>query len=504
MSRMSSWSRVLLGAALACVAATSASAAPPRAVKVARATQIPACEVFVDAAARRGDGSAAKPFRRIAEAIEAARPGAVICVAEGVYREKLAPGTKPFTLAGGFQRGTRFAVRDSAAFVSKALGDGRGSFLRIEDPGPSGDELTAIDGFEITGYSQAVVRDIYFPQQFSLTNNFIHDNVCADGAGAGAGFFFNNVSGVVTRNVFARNSCGRGGAGALNDSTNSNTLAIRNNLFEDNAGTEVQISHGGALYLFGNRLSISGNLFTGNDATGWGGGLYVGAFTGGGQRTTARLDWNVYRDNRAGIRGGGLFCDDSARCFSEHEIYDSNCGGNIYLDGGPNGSGPTIAEFNQLTNYGALEVGCDAPGPGVVITKNNGAPDSYAFTNAIFRGNATRRDFEASCDVGCGALSVRVTYSLVQKKTSGGAPVTFGAGILKPQNPLFVSPARGDFHLRSTNGHWTRNGYVADEADSPALAKGDPASPTDDNPARAGDRAELGAYGNSEQASYVE
>lgn len=93
---------------------------------------------------------------------------------------------------------------------------------------------------------------------------------------------------------------------------------------------------------------------------------------------------------------------------------------------------------------------------------------------------------------------------MVQKISSGGAPITFGAGILKPQNPLFVAPGRGDFHLRSTKGHWTRNGYMADESDSPALAKGDPASPTDENPDRAGDRVELGAYGNSEQASFVE
>lgn len=267
MSRMSSWSRIFLGATLACLTA-SASAAPPRAVKIARTTAIPACTVFVDAAARGGDGTVSKPFRKIADAVAAAAPGAVICVAEGVYREQIAPGVKPFTLAGGFRRATSFTVRDSAAFVSKAQGNGRGSFIRIEDPGPSGDQLTAIDGFEITGYSQAVYRDVYFSQQFSLTNNFIHDNVCAAGAGAGAGFSFNNVSGVVARNVFSRNSCPRGGAGALNDSTNSNTLSIRNNLFEDNEGSEVQIAHGGALYLFGNRLLISGNLFTGNAATG--------------------------------------------------------------------------------------------------------------------------------------------------------------------------------------------------------------------------------------------
>ena len=310
----------------------------------------------------------------------------------------------------------------------------------------------------------------------------------------------------MAKNVFAKNDCGRGGAGATNDSTNENRLAIENNLFEENSGTEPQISHGGALYLFSNKLEITGNAFVGNAATGWGGGLFVGAFTGGGQFTSAKLAWNLYRANRAGIRGGGLFCDDSAECLSEHEIFDGNCGGNIYLDGGPDGSGPTIAKFDHLTNVGARSVDCQEPGPGVVITKNNDAKDRYAFTNAIFWRNAARRDFDAACDGGCDAVRVKVSYSMVQKNSGGGGGVSieFGPGIVPPENPLFVAADQGDFHLSSTNGHWTKSGYVEDAADSPALAKGDPASPTGKSPPRAGDRVELGAYGNSPQASYVE
>ncbi len=51
--------------------------------------------------------------------------GAVICVAEGTYAEQLKPGEKIFTLAGGFQRGKDFKVRDSAAYVTKATGTRR-------------------------------------------------------------------------------------------------------------------------------------------------------------------------------------------------------------------------------------------------------------------------------------------------------------------------------------------------------------------------------------------
>ena len=88
-------------------------------------------------------------------------------------------------------------------------------------------------------------------------------------------------------------------------------------------------------------LRITGNLFTRNTVTQWGGGLYIGAWPEGKQFTTANLNWNVYRDNRAGNAGGGMFCDDGATCNSYHEVYDRNCGGNIFLDGGSDATART-------------------------------------------------------------------------------------------------------------------------------------------------------------------
>lgn len=475
----------------------------PHAVKVARATAIPSCTVFVDAAHPGvADGSRISPFTSITAAVAAATDGAVICVAHGTYAEQLTPGTKAFTLAGGFQRGTGFTIRDSSLYPSTATGDGTGSFLRIDDPGPTGEALTAIDGFEVTGYSQAIVRDVYYSQRFDLTNNYIHDNTCDRDGLNGAGFSLNNVSGTIMGNVIARNSCWRGGAGAINDTTNSNAVVVLGNWIDANLGNEPDISHGGGLYLFANDLVISGNLFTGNEVTGWGGGLFLGAFSGGGQFTTAHLSWNIYRENRAGYYGGGFFCDDSAHCFSSHELYDSNCGGNVFLDSGSGGADATVATFDHMTNHGAREVGCGAPGAGVQITKGNDANDSYTFTNSIFWGNAVERDFEASCEVSCAAVTVNVTYSNVQETyLNGGIDIAFGPGNLPSLDPLFVDPEAGDFHLQSTAGHWTPSGYVTDAADSPALSAGDPAGPVADNPPGVGTRSELGMYGNSAEAS---
>jgi hypothetical protein len=80
--------------------------------------------------------------------------------------------------------------------------------------------------------------------------------------------------------------------------------------------------------------------------------------------------------------------------------------------------------------------------------------------------------------------------------------VTFGAGILPPADPLFVDAAKGDFHLQSAKGHWTPTGYVDDDASSPALGMGN--GNVDKNSTKAGSKPELGAYGNSGEASYTQ
>lgn len=490
----------MTGAAQSADRSASAATAVPRAVQMARTTAIPRCTVFVDGAAAAGDGSVQRPHKTIAAAVDAAQAGAVICVAEGAYPEELKPGEQPFTLAGGFQRGSGFKVRDSATYVSHAKGNGSGSFLRIEDPGPKGDVLTAIDGFEISGYSQAIVRDFYEPQRFDVTNNLIHDNVCAAPGLAGGGVAVNNVTGSISGNVFVRNTCGRGGAIFVNDDTNRHTVRIENNLVDANAGVEPETSHGGAVYLFGNKLFVTGNTFTNNTVTGWGAGLFVGAYTPGGQFTSATLSWNYYRGNKAGVAGGGFFCDENASCASDHEIYYANCGGNIYLDSGPaEGPGATMATFDRLTNAGALDVDCRTPGLGVRIDKEGDTPDSYAFRNAIFWGNAANGDIAANCEQSCKALTVSVSQSMVQTGyTNGGVPVrpgaanariAFASGNIAPADPLFADLQAGDFHLKSSAGRWTPAGYVRDAVTSPAIGKGD------------GGRSELGAYGGSPEAS---
>ncbi len=198
-----------------------------------------------------------------------------------------------------------------------------------------------------------------------------------------------------------------------------------------------------------------------------------------------------------------MFCDDGAACVSSHEVYHRNCGGNIYLDGGNEENDPTVSRFDHLTVVGALDVDCKAPGPGVRIDRGNKAPDLHSITNAHFWQNSP--DIAPSCEARCGNMRINVSHSMIDTNyLSQGVKVTFGEGIVVAHRPVsFADTANGDFHLSSEAGRWTPTGYVQDRASSPALGKGAPRSATNDNPTRAGNRNELGAYGNSSEASYV-
>ena len=58
-----------------------------------------------------------------------------------------------------------------------------------------------------------------------------------------------------------------------------------------------------------------------------------------------------------------------------------------------------------------------------------------------------------------------------------------------------------DYHPRSTGGHWTAGGWVADSVTSPCVDAGDPADEYPNEPAPNGGRINMGAYGNTYQAS---
>ena len=68
-------------------------------------------------------------------------------------------------------------------------------------------------------------------------------------------------------------------------------------------------------------------------------------------------------------------------------------------------------------------------------------------------------------------------------------------------DPLFADAENGDFHLRSSAGRWTAEGWATDRVTSPCIDAGDPVADYVNEPEPNGRRVNLGAYGNTPQAS---
>ena len=87
-----------------------------------------------------------------------------------------------------------------------------------------------------------------------------------------------------------------------------------------------------------------------------------------------------------------------------------------------------------------------------------------------------------------------MSYTISEQVPEGGA------GNLQ-MDPLFVDAAGGDYHVKSTAGHYAAGSWVNDSADSPAIDSGDPSSDYATEPSPNGGRVNLGNYGNTAEAS---
>ena len=100
-----------------------------------------------------------------------------------------------------------------------------------------------------------------------------------------------------------------------------------------------------------------------------------------------------------------------------------------------------------------------------------------------------------------GASNISNSYNDVWNNGDGNHfGISAGTGDISV-NPLFADP-NGDFHLRSTGGRWTVYGWIyTDTVDSPCIDIGDSSSDYSNEPEPNGGRINMGAYGNTDEAS---
>ena len=250
----------------------------PRAVTVARATEIPALHPVRGCGGQAGRRHGAKPAQDDRRRGRRRRHGAVICVAEGTYAEQLKPGEKVLharrrlPARQGFQGARLRRLRDQG----DRAGADRSSASRIPAPrATSAPPSTASTSPAIRRRSFATTTSrsaSTSPTTTSTTTSAPTTTL------AGAGFALNNVSGRIEGNVFRNNACGRGGAGFLNDydatRTRSRSSATSSTAMPGPSPTPRTAARS---ISSATTLRITGNLFTRNTVTQWGGGLYVGA-----------------------------------------------------------------------------------------------------------------------------------------------------------------------------------------------------------------------------------
>lgn len=115
--------------------------------------------------------------------------------------------------------------------------------------------------------------------------------------------------------------------------------------------------------------------------------------------------------------------------------------------------------------------------------------------NCIIAGN--KRGFKNLND---DTDTSNITYTCIYNDSWNGNTYNYGIGCIF-EEPLFANIEKGNYHLKSKGGRWNGTMWIADDVTSPCINAGDPLSDYSNEPAPNGSRVNMGAYGNTAEAS---
>ncbi len=290
--------------------------------------------------------------------------------------------------------------------------------------------------------------------------------------------------------------------------------------------------HGGALCLEGSTGMVTGCLFTNNQTRASDDPLDTGYARGGGVcaaglqclqlvSNTFQKHWMRAVDKQGGaiyinacantrmescaIDGGGISTgaapelvyvtgEGSTRCVNS--ILRNNSAGRGLDFAGAAGATLEMSNCMVANNDGDGVLVSDQPATLVNCTLANNAgwgiarPTSAALTvkNSILWGNAL------------GGIGHNQNLILAYTDSQDGWAACLGAGNFSA-DPLFVNPAAGDYHEMGKEGSCHDGAWTPDGANSPCLDAGDPGSDWSLEPKPCGNRINIGAYGNTAEAT---
>ena len=305
----------------------------------------------------------------------------------------------------------------------------------------------------------------------TLANCRFVSNQIDDGDEFGAGAEFRNATSVLITNCVFDSNVGNAGYGigfsayqanvTVVDCVISNNLGLNTADTRDGAGIYFDGNGGYVLTILGSEIVDNGVGSSSHHADG--GGLYL-------YRGTVSITNTVIARNQAGADGGGIL---NEQC----TLTLVNC---------------TVASNQTIATSDRLGGGLHA----------RNASGSTIVSNCIFWAN---RDGDGGSwklnDIHQAAGSVNLYYSSFSSTSSPGlrGTITQNAGLITG-DPLFGSNYT-DFHLKSEYGRWSAGVYVFDATNSPCIDVGDPGSDYSNEPTSNGGRINMGAYGNTAQAS---
>lgn len=432
------------------------------------------------------DGTARAPYPSLEQALDKAREGDAVLVAQGTYSVPLQVGERTITMLGGYPGADRasyasggagdFSKRDVQAHRTILQGNPHEPVVKVAAEAP-----VWIDGFVIRGGLHGVRAECERPVTVTIASNVIESNGRSLAEHRGGGIYGDGCTMHVLGNHIRNNQSGRG-AGV---SIGHGAIRIEGNVVEDNVGFE---DHGAGLYLYASGV-VAYNLIRRNEIGrnldyGWGGGLMVY-----GKGNHADIRFNRVEQNRAPSIGSGIFIDDEATATIDHTLVVGNHkteagGAGIYVDG-LEPDKPSKAIITHCTVADNGDSSSRNGGNGVYVTHAQ-----VQVRNSIFWGNGD--DFF----VGANHSSLEVAFSSAQESWPG-------EGLVR-SNPRFAREGE-DYHVQSRQGRWDFSGgaarWMRDDHDSPCIDAGDPALPFDAEPLPNGNRVNLGFYGATAQAS---
>lgn len=128
----------------------------------------------------------------------------------------------------------------------------------------------------------------------------------------------------------------------------------------------------------------------------------------------------------------------------------------------------------------------------------NYGPAMPVVKNSIIAGNTTTLQLKGTdVDKNSGQ---KITYSCLYGTAKDDSLSDYGTGCIA-QDPCFADAASGDFHLKSAAGRWNGTTWVKDTVTSPRIDAGETSAAYANEPTPNGNRANMGAYGNTTEAS---